>query len=88
MPSSHTTEVTKDKATLIYEIVIGKTGDMGKVIQNSIIQTATGANTVGLPFPNLSTELFQNVGVTWDKEEQVLKISCHRIPSHATCGRC
>lgn len=32
MPSSHTTKVTKDKASLIYDISMGKTVDIGKVI--------------------------------------------------------
>lgn len=32
MPLSHTTDSTKDKATLIYAIVIGKTIDVGNII--------------------------------------------------------
>ncbi|XP_075500524.1 uncharacterized protein LOC142539131 [Primulina tabacum] len=73
LPSTHQTEITKDKAALVHAITTGQSIDLGKIIHGSILRTSTGLITTGLPCPHIITELCQHASVTWGPEEQVLK---------------
>lgn len=77
MPSSHETEVTKERAALVYSIVTGKTVDIGKLVQASILHAASGTSTLSMPHSSLITDLCKHAGVTWDKTEESLKT---RVP--------
>lgn len=74
MPSSHMSDVTKDRATLVYLIKQGKSIDIGKIFQASILHDVRGSTTTGMPHSSLITDLCQYVGVTWDdSSEEILK---------------
>lgn len=82
MPLSHTTNVSKDRASLVYAIVMGMTVDLGKVIQGSIICVSQGSTIGGLSQPHLITDLCHHAGVMWRPEEKVLKAQDSVIVYH------
>lgn len=58
----------------MYCILTGRTVDLGKIIQDSILHAARGKSTIGLPHYALITELCQLEGVTWDQSDgEILK---------------
>lgn len=73
MPAKHATDVTKDRAILIYCILMGHTLDVGKLICSSILHAARSNKNINLPHSSLITELCQTAGVQWDTNEEVLK---------------
>lgn len=73
MPAKHATDVTKDRAILIYCILQGHTLDVGKMIRSSILHAGRSNKNINLPHSSLITELCQTAGVQWDSSEEVLK---------------
>ncbi|PIN06917.1 hypothetical protein CDL12_20521 [Handroanthus impetiginosus] len=62
-PSSHLSEVSKDRAILFYAILTGIPLDIGRYIHNSIRRSARGGMFVSLYFPSLITALCQEEGL-------------------------
>ncbi|PIN25885.1 hypothetical protein CDL12_01366 [Handroanthus impetiginosus] len=54
-PSSHLSEVSKDRAVLLYAILTGVPLDIGRYINGAILKSARGGMTVSLYFPSLVT---------------------------------
>ncbi|GMN68009.1 hypothetical protein TIFTF001_037068 [Ficus carica] len=63
MPITHFSDVTKDRAILLYDILSGKSIDVGRLIQQSIKQALRGSTSGGLPHPSLITALCKQVGI-------------------------
>ncbi|PIN02048.1 hypothetical protein CDL12_25440 [Handroanthus impetiginosus] len=71
LPTSHSGEVTADRTLLLYCIMTGKVIDIGKIISDSIIQSANSTRD-GLWFLSLITKLCTRAGVKWDKNEELI----------------
>ncbi|XWS44637.1 hypothetical protein CRYUN_Cryun15aG0065300 [Craigia yunnanensis] len=71
-PTTHLSDVSKDRAGLIWAIMTGKSIDIRFVIQQSI---ENGIRTFVplLPHPMLITMLCKNAGVVWTANEEVLQ---------------
>ncbi|PIN00775.1 hypothetical protein CDL12_26721 [Handroanthus impetiginosus] len=63
LPSSHTSEVTRERAVMIYAILTDVPFDIGCFLHRSILKSAMGGLTVGLYHPSLITELCARVGL-------------------------
>ena len=61
MPATHFSDVTADKAVLIYAILRGMSIDVGRVVFDSNIHTIR--KKLGLYFPSLITQLCLDAGV-------------------------
>ena len=61
MPANHYTNVTVERAVLVYAILKGMSIDVGRVLFDSIIHTIK--NRLGLYFPSLITQLCVEAGV-------------------------
>ncbi|PIN13957.1 hypothetical protein CDL12_13420 [Handroanthus impetiginosus] len=57
LPSSHTSEVTRERAVMIFAILTDVPFDIGRFLHRSIWKSAMGSLTVGLYHPSLITEL-------------------------------
>ncbi|PIM97902.1 hypothetical protein CDL12_29623 [Handroanthus impetiginosus] len=57
LPSSHTSEVTRERAVMIYVILTDVPFDIDHFLHRSILKSAMGGLTVGLYHPSLITEL-------------------------------
>ena len=70
IPAMHYSDVTVEKAILVYAIVIGLSIDVGWVMFNSIIHTVK--HKLGLYFPSLITQFCMQADVSFsnDKEAQ------------------
>ncbi|XP_073120164.1 uncharacterized protein [Henckelia pumila] len=73
LPSGHTSDVTKARASLVYCIVMGKSVDVGRVIQYSIIGSVKGSSNI--------------TGVVWNANEKQLLATQGPIALIATLGR-
>lgn len=73
MPSNHTSQVTKERAALVYCIFNGDSVDVGQLVQSSILQAVRGTTTLSLPHTSLITELCRHAGVKWDDNEELLQ---------------
>ncbi|PIM97196.1 hypothetical protein CDL12_30335 [Handroanthus impetiginosus] len=62
-PSSHLSEVSKDRAILLYAILTGVPLDIGRYINGAILKSARGGMTVSMYFPSLVTALCQQEGL-------------------------
>ncbi|MCQ7926300.1 hypothetical protein NP234_24245, partial [Salmonella enterica] len=62
VPTSHLTDVNKDRAVLLWAIKIGKIFNVGNWIAENISYAANNL-TVGLPFPTLINELIAAAGI-------------------------
>ena len=71
MPTTNHSVVSKDRAGLTYAIQIGKSIDVGLIIQRSILK-ALKTPKAGLPHPHLVFELCKATGVQWVKGEELL----------------
>ena len=60
----------KSRTALVYAIIEGMKIDVGLVIQNSIIH-GFEQGIQGFPHSHLITDLCRNVGVKWNKKEEV-----------------
>ena len=71
MPTTNHSVVSKDRAGLTHAIQIGKSIDVGLIIQRSILK-ALKTPKAGLPHPHLVFELFKTVRVRWVEGEELL----------------
>ena len=71
MPTTNHSAVSKDRAGLTYAIQVGKSIDVGMIIQRFILK-ALKTPKVGLPHPHLVFELCKAVGVQWVEGEELL----------------
>ena len=62
MPTMHLSEVTKERAALIYAILTGKKINVGRVIQQNISH-AIRQESGGIHHPTLLTELIASYGI-------------------------
>ncbi|PIN14789.1 hypothetical protein CDL12_12578 [Handroanthus impetiginosus] len=62
-PSSHLSEVSKDRAILLYAILTGVPLNIGRYINGAILKSARGGMTISLYFPSLVTALCQQEGL-------------------------
>lgn len=72
LPYIHLSEINRDRAALLYAIIIRKMIDVGQVIQNLIRQAIKGNVSDGLPHPSLISGLCKATGVmetTTDKRQ-------------------
>lgn len=72
MPSLVTTQVTeinKDRAALLYTIIVNKTIDMGQVIHDSIQHAIQGSLSGRLSHPSLIGGLCKEAKVMWTEDE-------------------
>lgn len=83
MPTTHVSDVIKERAVLLFAIVKGKTVDVGQVIHNSICHAIQRGSTGGLPYPSLIYGLYKRAKVTWDEVLQPPKA----VIDHATISR-
>ena len=71
MPTTNHSAVSKDRAGLTYAIQVGKSIDVGMIMQKSILK-ALKTPKVGLPHPQLVVELCKATGVQWVEGEELL----------------
>ncbi|EOX93875.1 Uncharacterized protein TCM_002866 [Theobroma cacao] len=71
LPVKHVSDITKDKALLLYCILIGKAIDIGRLIYNTIF-LSTNTPREGIWFPSLIIELCKRVSVKWGSREKLL----------------
>lgn len=69
MPTTHVSDVIRDRAVLLYAIVKGKSVDVGQVIQDSITHAIRDSSTGRLPHPSLICGLCKQAKVTWSDDE-------------------
>ncbi|PIN21235.1 hypothetical protein CDL12_06066 [Handroanthus impetiginosus] len=62
-PSSHLSEISKDRAILLYAILTGVPLNIGRYINGAILKSARGGMTISLYFPSLVTALCQQEGL-------------------------
>ncbi|PIN07250.1 hypothetical protein CDL12_20183 [Handroanthus impetiginosus] len=73
LPTTHLSDVSKERAILIYAIYEDVPIDLGFMINDVIKKAAAGGARDGLPFPHLITSLCFQAGVQWDKSEELLQ---------------
>ena len=71
MPITNHSAISKDRAGLTYAIQIGKSIDVGLIVQRSILK-ALKTPKAGLPHPYLVFELCKTAGVQWVEGEELL----------------
>ena len=71
MPTSHTSEVTKDKAILLHAIWRGISIDVGAIIMPSILHSLSKYITIRLVCPYLVFGLYKKAGVAWTSDEEI-----------------
>ena len=71
MPSTHTHEVTVDRAILLFGILTDEYVDIAYVIHQNILRFLRGSTTGAIPHATLVTKLCTAVGVRWSAEEQL-----------------
>ncbi|PIN20712.1 hypothetical protein CDL12_06595 [Handroanthus impetiginosus] len=84
LPSSHTSEVTRERAVMIYAILTDVPFDIGRFLHRSIMKSAMGGLTVGLYHPSLIIELCARAGLERQLGGKLLQldsmIRAHRRP--------
>ncbi|PIN25880.1 hypothetical protein CDL12_01374 [Handroanthus impetiginosus] len=73
LPSSHTSEVTRERAVMIYAILTDVPFDIGHFLHRSILKSAMGGLTVGLYHPSLITELCARAGLERQPGDELLQ---------------
>ncbi|EOY08722.1 Uncharacterized protein TCM_023809 [Theobroma cacao] len=73
LPIKHLSDVTKDRAMLLYAIILGKSIDIGQLIFNSIVHTTRSIRD-GLWYPSFITGLCKQVGLQWTSNEELLHL--------------
>lgn len=71
MPTTHLSDVHKDRAVLLYAIVKGYSIDVGKVIHQSITKSLKNTSK-GLACPMLIASLCEKAGIFWNSTETVI----------------
>ncbi|PIN26478.1 hypothetical protein CDL12_00758 [Handroanthus impetiginosus] len=72
LPSSHTYEVTRERAVMIYAILTDVPFDIGRFLHRSILKSAMGGLTMGLYHPSLVTELCARAGLERQPGDEML----------------
>ncbi|PIN26667.1 hypothetical protein CDL12_00576 [Handroanthus impetiginosus] len=73
LPSSHTSEVTRERAVMIYAILTNVPFDIGRFLHRSILKSAMGGLTMGLYHPSLITELCARAGLERQPADELLQ---------------
>ncbi|PIN07042.1 hypothetical protein CDL12_20397 [Handroanthus impetiginosus] len=73
LPSSHTSEVTRERAIMIYAILTDVPFDIGRFLHRSILKSAMGGLTMGLYHPSLITELCAHAGLERQPGDELLQ---------------
>ncbi|PIN23318.1 hypothetical protein CDL12_03960 [Handroanthus impetiginosus] len=73
LPSSHTSEVTRERAVMIYAILTDVPFDIGLFLHRSILKSAMGGLTIGLYHPSLITELCAHAGLERQPGDELLQ---------------
>ena len=71
MPSSHSHDVTVDRAILLYGIVTDRYVDLGLIISQGILRFLQGGTTGAIPYGTIVVKLCRESGVRWPETEQV-----------------
>lgn len=71
MPSKHISDVTWDRAVLIYTILEENPVDVGRLINAQLTSIIRQTCTGGFCFPSLITELCQEAGVMWGRDSEI-----------------
>ena len=71
MPSSHTHDVTVDRAILLYGIVTDRYIDLAPVIYQGMLRFMRGGTTGAIPYGAMVTKLCRASGVRWPETEQL-----------------
>lgn len=82
MPSSHVTEVSVERAIILWAILNGYYIDLGSLIHQNILKFLNGGTTGGIPHAVIVTNLCYAVGVRWHIDE-VLQRPTANIDHHA-----
>lgn len=72
LPVTHISDVTRERAILVYTIVTGKSIDVGRLVGQSIRHCRRASTTGGLAHPSLITALCRQAGVVWGPHEELL----------------
>ncbi|KAK1378176.1 hypothetical protein POM88_024920 [Heracleum sosnowskyi] len=85
LPSSHSHEVTVDRAIVLWGILNEEYIDLGELLHKNIVKFLRGGTTGAIPHASIVIKLCSAVGVHWAEEEQV------QLPSapidHSTISR-
>ncbi|PIN01711.1 hypothetical protein CDL12_25780 [Handroanthus impetiginosus] len=85
LPSSHTFEVTRERAVMIYAILTNVPFYISRFLHRSILKSAMGGLTVRLYHPSLITELCAHAGLERQPGNELLQpdsmIRANRRPS-------
>ena len=73
IPSSHLSDVTKDRAILIFFILTDHFIDIGGVMHASICHSIWEVS-VGLYFPSFTMAMCRNARVIWGPDEEILQL--------------
>ncbi|PIN07716.1 hypothetical protein CDL12_19711 [Handroanthus impetiginosus] len=73
LPSSHTSEVTRERAVMIYAILTDVPFDIGHFLHKSILKSAMGGLTIRLYHPSLITELCARAGLERQPGDELLE---------------
>ncbi|PIN19258.1 hypothetical protein CDL12_08056 [Handroanthus impetiginosus] len=73
LPSSHTSEVTRERAVMIFTILTDIPFDIGRFLHRSILKSAMGSLTVSLYHPSLITELCARAGLERQPSDKLLQ---------------
>ncbi|PIN14475.1 hypothetical protein CDL12_12899 [Handroanthus impetiginosus] len=88
LPSSHTSEVTRERAVMIYAILTDVPFNIGGFLHRSIFKSAMGGLTMGLYHPSLITKLCARAGLERQPGDEMLQPDSiiradRRPPKHA-----
>ena len=72
LPSTHTSDVTKDRAILLYVILSEKSIDVGNLLFSSIIYSSR-TSAAGLYYQSLITALCAKAGVQWNVGDELIQ---------------
>ncbi|PIN18302.1 hypothetical protein CDL12_09029 [Handroanthus impetiginosus] len=72
-PSSHSSEVNKDRAIILYAILTSVPLDIGRYIHDAIKKSARGGLSVSLYFPNLITALCEREGLVNQPGDELIQ---------------
>lgn len=71
MSTWHQNDITKERAILLYAIMVNKKVDVGMVINVSIAKCLQGSTSGALPHASLIIALCRQAGVQWYTDEPI-----------------
>lgn len=69
IPTHHHSDVTKERAILLFAIGNGLKVDIGVIIHDSILNAIKSSTSRGLPHPSLITRLCKQANIWWREDE-------------------